>query len=64
MRMPSPNLIRYVRPARLQLWCAQRGILTGRWTQEQIDEVNARAAQRAAEARELFGWPDDLSDPE
>lgn len=44
MRLPSPNLIRYVRPRRFQLWCAKKGILTGRWTKEQIEEVKRKAA--------------------
>lgn len=54
MRVPSPNLIRYVRPTRLQKWCAHRGILTGRWTQAQIDAINEKAARDAEEFRKYL----------
>jgi hypothetical protein len=48
MRAPNPNLIRFVRPRRLQLWMAKKGILTGRWTQEQINEHRRRGAEEWA----------------
>lgn len=53
MKIPNPNLVRYIRPARLQLWCARHGVLTGRWTQERIDEILREARRQANLAIEL-----------
>ena len=48
MRVPNPNLLRFIRPARLQLWCARHGVLTGRWSDEDIKQINWAAANMRA----------------
>lgn len=50
MRFPNPNLLRFIRPTKLQLWCAHRGVLTGRWTYAETERVRRAAADRYREA--------------
>lgn len=52
MRPRNPNLLRFIRPTRLQLWCARRGVLTGRWTYAETERIRRAAAERARKIRE------------
>jgi hypothetical protein len=54
MKFPNPNLLRFIRPARLQLWCAHRGVLSGRWTYAETERIRRAAADRAHWARRHF----------
>lgn len=54
MKFPNPNLVRFIRPMRLQMWCARRGFLTGRWTTEDIAEIHRRAHARWEWSRKNF----------
>lgn len=54
MKIPNPNLLRFIRPARLQLWCAKNGVLSGRWTQAELDAIQARAHERWVWAQKHF----------
>ena len=47
MKFPNPNLLRFIRPTRLQLWCARKGVLTGRWTYAETERIRRAAADRA-----------------
>lgn len=49
MRFPNPNLLRFIRPTRLQLWCARRGVLSGRWTYAETEQIRRAAAERFRE---------------
>jgi hypothetical protein len=46
VKFPNPNLLRFIRPTRLQLWCARRGVLTGRWTYAETERIRRSAADR------------------
>lgn len=52
MKFPNPNLLRFIRPTRLQLWCAHRGVLTGRWTYAETERIRRDAADRYHRFRE------------
>lgn len=54
MKVPNPNLLRFIRPARLQSWCAKHGVLTGRWTAAEIEGIKERAHERYEQARRNF----------
>lgn len=54
MKFPNPNLLRFIRPARLQLWCARKGVLTGRWTYAETEAIRRRAADRYRQVRKNF----------
>lgn len=63
MKFPNPNLLRFIRPTRLQLWCARRGILTGRWTYAETERIRRAAAQRYHEMLVAAEWRARCSDP-
>lgn len=54
MKFPNPNLLRFIRPTWLQLWCARHGVLTGRWTADEIEGINRRARERYEQIRRNF----------
>jgi hypothetical protein len=61
----NPNcwrLVRYVRPARLQTWCAHHGVLTGRWTQPEIDACKERGRLMYEEIRPFISDLPEESD--
>lgn len=45
MRMPNPQMRLRWLPERWQRWRLERGILTGRWTQEDIDRIHHRGRE-------------------
>lgn len=59
MKFPNPNLLRFIRPARLQLWCAQHGVLSGRWTSAEIEAIRRRGSERYRKIRAQFDDPYD-----
>jgi hypothetical protein len=54
MKFPNPNLLRFIRPTRLQLWCAHHGVLTGRWTYAETERIRRSAADRMRHLNQLF----------
>lgn len=61
MRFPNPavKLPAWSCFDRLDRWRIGRGILTGRWTQAELDEHARLAREDAAELRMCFDEPDD-----
>lgn len=54
MKFPNPNLLRFIRPTWLQLWCAQHGVLSGRWTSAEVEAIRRRATRRYHKLRKLL----------
>jgi hypothetical protein len=60
MRLPNPRVSLTWLPKnwrwadRLDRWRCERGILTGRWTQAEVDEINRRAHKEYLELRKHF----------